>query len=323
MLSGHVGCGSSNANIITTQTGSCIDFSTTGTSVVEVLEDCIDLEGAHWYGGPEQYNQYRPLDQATFDDYSFVTKSQNNQGIAEPYWISSKGIYIYVQPGVPLFIDMNHKAINMLCLRAKSVAPYPNTIKPTLNYTVCSYQDAREAHEHAIRAVLGKPSGYPDERMIRHPIWSTWARYKKDVNVTAVLEFAEQILAHDFNNSQLEIDDDWEECYGALSFRQSKFPDPKNLTDILKAKGFRVTLWVHPFVNVLCSPRFQEAETNGYFVYNNDNSTHISWWNGVGGIIDFTNSNAVKWYVSRLNKVELTHSSLMLVKQAGYHNSHK
>lgn len=162
-----------------------------------------------------------------------------------------------------------------------------------------------KAHEHAIRAVLGKPSGYPDERMIRYPIWSTWARYKRDINETVVLEFADEILAHNFNNSQLEIDDDWEECYGALSFKQSKFPNPKNLTDTLKTKGFRVTIWIHPFVNDLCNPRFQEAEINGYFVYNNtDNSTNTSWWNGVGGITDFTNSDAVKWYVSRLQTLK-------------------
>lgn len=304
VLKGHVSCGLSHANITTTQTASCFHFSTIGTSVDDVLEDCIDLDEAHWYGGPEQYNQYWPLDQVTFDDYSFVTKSQNSQGIAEPYWVSSKGIYIYVQPRVPLFIDMNNKAIKKLCLRAKSVAPYPNTIKPTLNYTICSYKNAREAHEHAARAVLGKPSGYPDERMIRNPIWSTWARYKKDVNETAILNFAEQILAHNFNNSQLEIDDNWEECYGALSFGQSKFPNPKNLTDTLKAKGFRVTLWVHPFINVMCNPWFQEAEIKGYFVHNTDNSTYTSWWNGIGGIIDFTNTNAVKWYVSRLKTLK-------------------
>lgn len=305
MLSGHVGRGLSDTNIITTQHGSCTHFSTIGRSVTDVLEDCIDLDGAHWYGGPEQYNQRWPLDQVIIDDYSFVTKSQDNQGIAEPYWVSSKGIYIHVQPTIPLFIDMNHKDINKLCLIAKSVAPYQNTIEPALNYTICSYKNARKAHEHAIRAVLGKPSGYPDERMIRYPIWSTWARYKRDINETVVLEFADEILAHNFNNSQLEIDDDWEECYGALSFKQSKFPNPKNLTDTLKAKGFRVTLWIHPFVNDLCNPRFQEAEINGYFVYNNtDNSTNTSWWNGVGGITDFTNSDAVKWYVSRLQTLK-------------------
>ncbi|XP_069697297.1 myogenesis-regulating glycosidase-like [Periplaneta americana] len=298
--------GHTSHDVAVTQTDSCIDFASSGINAHDVLEDCIELGDALWYGGPEQFKQYWPLNSVVLKDYSFVTKSEDNQGIAEPYWLSSKGVYIYVHQGVPLFVDMNNEINNTICLRSKSSAPYPTEVVPTLNYTICSFENARKAHEHAIQTVLGKPTGYPDELMIRHPIWSTWARYKKEVNESVVLAFAEEILVHGFNNSQLEIDDYWEVCYGALTFNKTKFPNPKNLTDTLKAKGFRVTLWVHPFVNVLCNPWHQIALSNGLLVHNaTDNSTNTSWWDGEGGVLDFTNPDAVEWYVGRLSSLQV------------------
>ena len=301
LLSGQLGRNlASTANLQTTQNGSCINISSAGTEVSEVLEDCIDLGDAHWYGGAEQFQQFWPLDNVTFSEDSYVTKS-----IAEPYWLSSSGVYVYVEPGIPLFIDINHNVNRTLCLIAKSSAPYTTTEIPQLKYKICAFENAKEAHMNAVQTVLGKPEAYPDERMITHPIWSTWARYKRNIDEATVLSFANEILSYGFNNSQLEIDDFWEVCYGSLTFSDAKFPNPKNLTDTLKSLGFRVTLWVHPFINIGCNPWLSEATDNGYFVYNDsDNSILTLWWDGMASIIDFTNADASQWFVSRLKTLQ-------------------
>lgn len=52
-----------------------------------------------------------------------------------------------------------------------------------------------------------RPQGLPDLRMVKSPIWSTWARYKIDINQSIVLQYADEILDNGFSNSQLEIDD--------------------------------------------------------------------------------------------------------------------
>ena len=54
--------------------------------------------------------------------------------------------------------------------------------------------------------------------MFTYPVWSTWAQYKDAINQTVVLEYAEQIVANGFADSQLEIDDRWETSYGDLTF---------------------------------------------------------------------------------------------------------
>ncbi len=64
--------------------------------------------------------------------------------------------------------------------------------------------------------------------MIKHPIWSSWAQYKADINQSTILDFARQIRENGFEASQLEIDDNWEVCYGDAEFDtgSGKFPDP-------------------------------------------------------------------------------------------------
>ena len=288
---------------IIAQTESCVHLSSTATSQSEILEDCYNLGDAHWYGGPEQRHQYWPIEKTKFADYSYVPKEQDYQSIAERYWLSSEGVYIFVEEGVPLFIDLNSEQDKHICFKAKNAAPYPRETIPFLNYTICTYENARVAHENAIQDVLGKPSGYPDETMIRYPIWSTWAKYKTVIDEARVLEFADAIVEHNYPNSQLEVDDRWEVCYGALTFDKTRFPAMKNLTSFLKTKGFRTTLWVHPFIALDCEPWHSEALEKGYFVKNTEGSAETTWWNGKASIIDFTNPNAAEWFTSRLKVI--------------------
>ncbi|XP_067012525.2 myogenesis-regulating glycosidase [Anabrus simplex] len=283
----------------------CVKIKSTGPGSGLIIKDCHNLTG-HWYGGPEQMQQYWPTEKETFTDYSYVTKQQDNQGIAEPYWLTSSGEYFYVSPDTPLFIDQNNADNGQFCMVAKNDAPYSKDREnTTLEYTFCSDENPRLAHEDAIKRFLGKPTGIPDERMIRYPIWSTWAQYKANINEEIVTDFANQIVKYGFQNSQLEIDDLWETCYGSLTFDTKKFPDIQALTSLLKSKGFRVTLWIHPFINVDCEPYYSEALENGYLVLDTTGNAESTWWNGKGAVIDFTKPEAARWWLHRLTKLQI------------------
>ena len=75
--------------------------------------------------------------------------------------------------------------------------------------------------------------------MMTFPIWSTWAQYKTPINESVVLKFANDILDNGFNNSHLEIDDNWENCYGDAKFDSKKFPDPARVIHQLNGLGYR------------------------------------------------------------------------------------
>ena len=85
----------------------------------------------------------------------------------------------------------------------------------------------RDVHVRALRRYYKKPSALPDIEMLKYPFWSTWAQYKEDINQTLVLEMARRMLQEGYTiNSHIEIDDDWEICYGQAEFNPQKFPDP-------------------------------------------------------------------------------------------------
>lgn len=277
-----------------------------------VIRQCFNLDSnnTNWYGGPQQRYQYWPIQKLKFNDYSYISKELENAAITERYWLSSLGAFIYVPDDVPLFITQTPATQyedGNLCMEGKMELPYDTySDNFKFSYEIGISTDAKQAHLEAIKHILKKPTDYPDERMVRHPIWSTWARYKRDINESIVLEFADEILQYKFNNSQYEIDDDWEVCYGALTFNTNKFPDIKNLTDTLKAKGFRVTLWIHPFINKNCSPWYEQAKASGYLVRDHQNNTDTQWWNSKANesaYVDFTNPEAAKWFSDRLHKL--------------------
>lgn len=266
----------------------------------EVAVTTVINYSGHLYGGPEQIHQYWPLNKFSFNNYSYVTKQADNQAIAERYWLSSSGRFYYIAPETPLFITQNQTSLTFI---SNNTAPYPSPKLLNHSYTVCELENARVAHMFAVHNVLNKPSDIPDERMVQKPIWSTWAKYKKLINETTVLKFADEIIEHGFNNSQIEIDDFWETCYGSLTFDPTKFPDMPKLSSVLKEKGYRITLWVHPFINTNCTPYHEEALSKGYFVRNAENDTKVQWWNGEASAIDFTNPEAVAWWTERLEKL--------------------
>lgn len=219
---------------------------------------------SHWYGGPEQKRQYWPIERLVLQDYSYIPKEADNSAIAEPYWLNSDGLFYYFDKKVPLFIDQNDLEKNAACFIAEIKPPYSKKRERNdLVYAVGIFDDVRSAHEYAVERYLNKPTGIPDERMITYPIWSTWARYKRDVNHDVVLKFADEIASNGFPNSQLEIDDLWEVCYGSQTVDETRFPDMKRTVDMLKAKDFRVTLWTHPFINKGCEPWYSEAVEKG------------------------------------------------------------
>lgn len=245
------------------------------------LIDCYQFtEGTQWFGGPELRHQHWPVQHMYYEAEPYVPTHPSNMALSERYWLSSKGVYIYVNETAPLFLDQNNYRHNALCLIAKNKAPYRHRNSIELRYEIGVFKNPKDSHQHVVKTHLGRPKGYPNERMIQHPIWSTWARYKANVTEKVVETFADEIIAYRFNNSQIEIDDKWETCYGSAVFDPVKFPNVTGLVQRLKKKGFRVTLWIHPFINRGCEPAFSTALNNSYFAKNIDGSVRTSWWQG-------------------------------------------
>uniref|UniRef100_S4R6M3 Uncharacterized protein n=1 Tax=Petromyzon marinus TaxID=7757 RepID=S4R6M3_PETMA len=276
------------------------------------------------YGAAEMYSQRWPINSwnKTMSFYlsgDMFSDEQQYGSLLERYWLSSAGAALWGDATSPLHASINGNGDGRICLKGSyRNAPYPypaagawdagGVPPPSLRYATCSGPDIVSTHAHVVSERLGRPTDVPDERMIRRPVWSTWARYKVGINQSSVLGYAREILANNFGNSQLEIDDGYETHYGDFTFDPVKFPDAAGMVRELKAMGFRVTTWVTPFINT-DSPSFKEGADRGYFIKAEKNHVPglLRWWNGIGATVDMTNALARSWYVAKLEHVRTTY----------------
>ncbi|XP_067659628.1 myogenesis-regulating glycosidase-like [Haliotis asinina] len=282
-------------------------------SVSQELKDCFSLSKAQWYGGFQHIQQPWPLNGMNLDLQPFVstdifTHKKDIGGVVERYFISSNGVGIRIGNDVPLYVSINQSGDGDICLVSKSQGyPYMtnNNALPELNYTICRAPNIKILHDAMSRLYIDRPENIPDERMFKFPVWSTWAQFNKDINETLVVEFAKTIKENGFSFSQIEIDDDWTPLYGDNEFDIKKFPDPGKMIRTLNDMGFRVTVWVHPFMDTN-SKAYMEGAREKYLVMTTDGSVPalVKWWNGdEAAMLDVTNSKAVLRFLDRLKNL--------------------
>ena len=176
-------------------------------------------------------------------------------------------------------------------------------------------RNVREATENVLES-MPKPTQTVDTALVRGPKWSTWARYRTAVDQEKVLKFANEILELNYERSVMEIDDRWSSEYGELEFDPIKFPDVKSMVDELHLKGFKVTLWVTPFV-AEGTLAYDEGVKNDYFVKSkvltpgHSKPGFFSWWQPTPVVaIDLTNKNAREWFLNGLKGLQTRYGGI-------------
>jgi len=181
--------------------------------------------GGPWYGLGERVTQTWPLDRlAVVSDplgpYDYAPDGTLN--IATPLWLNAAGAAILAQEeSGELATTLDRGGDRLLHIVARTPetpvgldldAP-PEDRGPTLALEILLAGDAPGAHALAV-GLLGHPTGAPPLEMFARPIWTSWAHFKMAVTQDAVLAFAEDIVAHGYPRSVLEIDDRWQVVYG-------------------------------------------------------------------------------------------------------------
>ncbi|XP_026682066.1 myogenesis-regulating glycosidase-like [Diaphorina citri] len=292
------------------QDDNCLSFSIASTANNAPLRTCIRIDdNVNWFNAFELSYQYWPMEKMQIHKRPLTPIEFDSQAIAEPYFLNSKGLFLYFSPNMTAFYSVNSPdpADNApfgrhFCVYAEMAAPYYRTTNGAnfLNFTACKYADARAAQMKAVEYFLGKPRDIPDVKMIEHPIWTTWAKYKVDIDENKLLQYAQSIKDHGFKASQLEIDDNWEVCYGSAVINTTRFPNMKRTISQLNSLGFRTTMWVHPFVNNNCEPYYTRFKEMDILVNNLTHHYGTQWWNSgplAAGHFDFSKPEVANWSV--------------------------
>jgi alpha-glucosidase (family GH31 glycosyl hydrolase) len=161
----------------------------------------------------------------------------------------------------------------------------------------------KDAYHFASRMYFPPSGKMPDQLLFTNPQYNTWIELMYDQNQQDILAYARNIRSFDFPPGVLMIDDNWQEDYGKWNFHQGRFSDPKQMIDSLHNLGFKVMLWVCPFVSPDCDV-YRELMSKKYFVTDSaGNPAIVRWWNGASALLDLTNPNAMVWFKSKLNQL--------------------
>ncbi|HYG21354.1 MAG TPA: glycoside hydrolase family 31 protein [Verrucomicrobiae bacterium] len=162
----------------------------------------------------------------------------------------------------------------------------------------------RDAYLYASRNHFPPSGKMPDELLFSAPQYNTWIELMYDQNQADILKYSQGILDNDFPPGVLMIDDNWQQNYGQWDFRKNKFPDAKGMIRTLHAKGFKVMLWVCPFVHTNSHSYADLAANNLLLKGSTGGVALVKWWNGESALLDFTNPQAVAWFRSQLDYLQ-------------------
>ena len=162
----------------------------------------------------------------------------------------------------------------------------------------------REAYKAAQAKYFPANGVLPDTLFFSRPQYNTWIELMYNQNQADILKYAHAIIDNGFPAGVLMIDDNWQRYYGNFTFKAERFPDAKAMIDELHALGFKVMVWICPFVSA-DSPEFRELEAKGYLLNNPEGGTAIlNWWNGYSACYDLTNPEAASYFVSVLREAQ-------------------
>lgn len=248
-----------------------------------IFRDNLEInvkENGYWWAGVINHGNRMPLTSLYQAD---LHSNYGNQ--VQPLMLSSTGEVIWSEH--PYEIDFIPGRLN---------------IKGRVQY----YQSSgtlRDAYRYACRNFFPPSGKMPDPLLFTRPQYNTWIELMYDQNQKDVLAYAENIITNDFPAGVLMIDDNWQEAYGKWNFHPGRFPHPRKMIDDLHNMGFKVMVWVCPFVSPDCDV-YRELTRKKYLLTDdNGEPAIVRWWNGASALIDLTNPGAFNWFKSELDRL--------------------
>jgi alpha-glucosidase len=242
-----------------------------------------------WWAGIVQDGFQMPMT----DGYQTDVRGDNHQNQVQPVILSSRGDVIWSND--PFRLQFQERDQVLIDPRHRQV------------FHDKAGDSLREAFLFASKKYFPPSGKLPDEALFENPQYNTWIELMYNQNQEGILGYADGIKKHGFPAGVLMIDDNWQEDYGKWDFNKGRFSDPKAMIKTLHADGFKVMLWVCPFISP-DSDVYRDLERQRLLLKDSAGQPAIvRWWNGASALLDFTDPQAVSWFRSRLDYLQSTY----------------
>ena len=249
-------------------------------------------DGEKWWVGVISESHRMPFDRSSGPfEIDLLGNTAGNQ--VQPLLLSTKGRYVWSEE--PFRLTVRDGTIRV----SSDLGPIRSGQQGTT---------LREAALHA-GATFFPPSGKtPDPMLFTHPQFNTWIELTYDQNQKDVLAYAHAIVANGFPPAVLMIDEGWAQGYGVWDFHRGRFPDPKAMMDELHGMGFKVMLWVCPYIQP-DGKHFTELlhdEKDVVWLRSAKDPrlpAILHWWDGFSAVTDLTNPHGREWFTAQLRRL--------------------
>lgn len=237
------------------------------------------LTGEVWYGPTSDDGSKMPFDENT--SFSMNLQPANTGNQYSPLLISNKGRYIWGDDAFDLKIS-------------EGVIEANSTLAPVELYE--GYETLRGAFLAASKAHFPADGMLPPEEFFSKPQYNTWIELIYNQNQKDITEYCRTIVENNLPKGIIMIDDLWSNYYGRWDFDRKKFPDPKAMMDTLHDWGFKVMVWICPFIS-LDSLEYRTLRDKGGLVRGADGKVRqVQWWNGWSAVLDLSNPIDAAWF---------------------------
>ena len=264
-------------------------------AVISFAQQTIQLQsGEKIWSGVIKHGEQMPL----ADGFSFDFYGDNISNQTQPLLLSNQGLYVWSEE--PYKFEIKEDKIFIT-----------NNLGEIL--TGREGSTLKEARQYVSKTFFPATGEMPDKMLFTAPQYNTWIELTYNQNQEDIMKYAKAIIDNGFPPGVFMIDDTWQEDYGKWDFHPGRFPNPKQMIDELHKMGFKVMLWMCPFVSADQALIVREIMKGKGFLMQkeNENTTWetaknpaiIPWWNGYSALLDFTNEAAIGWFNGELDRL--------------------
>ena len=280
-----------------------------GTAVQGAVADSCMLKmhpGEKWWGLCNNFGREMPFTEKTSFSCDLRRSNYSHQSLS--FLCSDKGRVVWCAEPVGVKIE-NGK----ICLESD---------KGEIIVKDDAGRNLNEAFRYASKTWFAPTGEEPELLYFFAPQYNTWIELTYHQNEKDILSYAKSMLDNGLPPGVFMIDDTWQHGYGEWYFDMRRFQDPKGMMDKLHAMGFKVLLWMCPFVS-MDTPAYRRITfaknpddvrgypTKGGFLVSSQKPgwggvpppAPIAWWNGRSALLDFTHPNAVAWFTEQLDRL--------------------